>query len=244
MEDVRANFNGKAQELRDYSLAQFNNLSGLYLRDVIRGTADQYSPSQLSQLDESSLANILSRVSEQVLSPEDKKLLREKIIHVRGLRRSEIDVNDRYLAHYFTRLVSASADIAKKETEVTAFVDVCNSYLLPGKEMVYDEKRFMVSIHERDGSTIDLSVLSSGEKQIVSIFSHLYLDNSLDQIVIIDEPELSLSVPWQKQFLTDILDSGYCDFVFAVTHSPFIYQNRLAKKAVDLRRRTKPSSER
>ena len=85
---------------------------------------------------------------------------------------------------------------------------------------------------------IDLSMLSSGEKQVFSLFLHLYLDNAKDQTVIIDEPELSLSVPWQKRFLTDILDSAPCSFIMAVTHSPFIYQNRLKDTAVDLRQKT------
>ena len=241
MEDVRSNIDLKSRFLRDYSLSQFNDLSGLYLRDVIKGTADQYSPSQIKGLDENALSVILGRVSEQVLSAEDKELLRAKIVDMKGKRRSDMEVNDLYLAHYFSRLMSASADISSQETEVSAFVDVCNAYLNPGKSMVYDDTKFTVSIIDDRGRNIDLSMLSSGEKQVVSLFSHLYLDDSDNQIVIIDEPELSLSVPWQKRFLTDILGSRHCSFVLSVTHSPFIYQNSLKSSAVDLRRKTSRS---
>jgi predicted ATPase len=45
--------------------------------------------------------------------------------------------------------------------------------------------------------------------------------------VIIDEPELSLSVPWQRRFLPDILATGQCKGLIAVTHSPFIFDNEL-----------------
>ena len=238
MEDVRSNIDLKSRFLRDYSLAQFNDLSGLYLRDVIKGTADQYSPSQIAGLDDNGLAVILGRVSEQVLSSEEKELLREKIRGMKGKKRSEMEVNDLYLAHYFTRLMSVSADISYQETEVSKFVDVCNAYLKPGKQMVYDDTKFTITIVDDRSRPIELSMLSSGEKQVVSLFSHLYLDDAEDQIVIIDEPELSLSVPWQKRFLTDILDSAHCSFIFSVTHSPFIYQNRLKGASVDLRRRT------
>ena len=241
MEDVRSNIDLKIRFLRDYSLSQFNELSGLYLRDVIKGTADEYSPSQIESLDENALSVILGRVSEQVLSVEDKELLRAKIVDMKGKKRSDMEVNDLYLAHYFSRLMSASADISEQETEVSAFVDVCNAYLKPGKAMVYDDTKFTVSIIDNGGRSIDLSMLSSGEKQVVSLFSHLYLDDADNQIVIIDEPELSLSVPWQKRFLTDILDSKHCSFVLSVTHSPFIYQNRLKSSAVDLRRKTSNS---
>ena len=243
MEDVRANIDSRTRFLRDYSLEQFNDLSGLYLRDVIKGTADQYSPSQIASLDENSLAVILGRVSEQVLSGEEKILLRSKILGMKGKKRVEMEVNDLYLAHYFSRLMSASADISSQETEIIAFVDVCNAYLKPGKQVVYDDTKFTVEIIDEGGRPIDLSVLSSGEKQVVSLFSHLYLDNAKDQIVIIDEPELSLSVPWQKRFLTDILNSTRCGFIFSVTHSPFIYQNELRSSAIDLRLKTSACNE-
>lgn len=238
MEDVRSNIDTKSRYLRDYSLAQFNDLSGLYLRDVIKGTADQYSQSQIAKLDEQGLTVILGRVSEQVLSDEDKRLLRQKILDIKAKKREQMETNDLYLAHYFSRLMSASADISKQEIEISAFVDVCNAYLRPGKNMLYDDTKFTIDIVDDKGKMIDLSVLSSGEKQVVSLFSHLYLDDAKDQIVIIDEPELSLSVPWQKRFLVDILDSAHCGFILSVTHSPFIYQNRLKGVAVDLRRNT------
>jgi len=45
--------------------------------------------------------------------------------------------------------------------------------------------------------------------------------------VIIDEPELSLSVTWQKRFLEDILNTGRMNGLIAVTHSPFVYDNEL-----------------
>jgi ABC-type transport system involved in cytochrome c biogenesis ATPase subunit len=74
---------------------------------------------------------------------------------------------------------------------------------------------------------IGLSDLSSGEKQIVSLFSHLYLSGRDRYFVLIDEPELSLSVPWQKRFLVDIKKGTFCAGLVATTHSPFIYDNEL-----------------
>lgn len=76
-----------------------------------------------------------------------------------------------------------------------------------------------------------MSHLSSGEKQIVSLFSHLYLSKHQNFFVIIDEPELSLSVRWQRRFLTDIRDGEFCSGLVAATHSPFIYDNELSDKA-------------
>jgi predicted ATPase len=52
--------------------------------------------------------------------------------------------------------------------------------------------------------------------------------------VLIDEPELSLSVPWQRRFLKDIRNGGFCSGLIAVTHSPFIYDNDLKPYAHSL----------
>lgn len=236
MEDVRKSINRKLRSLRDYSLAQFNDLSGLYLRDVIRGKAHEYSHKEIASLDEGRLSTILGRVSEQVLSIKDKNLLREKIVNLKSKRAGPKEPNESYLAHYFSRLMSVSADISKQESDIVGFVEVCNAYLSPSKEMVYDDARFSLEIRDQAGRDLDISMLSSGEKQVVSLFAHLYLDESEDQIVVIDEPELSLSVPWQKRFLTDILASPYCRFVLGVTHSPFVYEGLSKGAAVDLRR--------
>jgi hypothetical protein len=45
---------------------------------------------------------------------------------------------------------------------------------------------------------------------------------------------LSLSIFWQENLLPDIIDSGKCEFLFAVTHSPFIFNNKLDKYATSL----------
>jgi predicted ATPase len=86
-------------------------------------------------------------------------------------------------------------------------------------------------MEKKEGSKIDLRELSSGEKQIVSLFSHLYLSGNKRFFVLIDEPELSLSVPWQRRFLIDVINGEFCAGLVAVTHSPFIYDNQLKKYA-------------
>lgn len=79
-----------------------------------------------------------------------------------------------------------------------------------------------------------MKCLSSGEKQIVSIFSQLYLELDCKSLILFDEPELSLSLYWQQMLLPDIMESNKCMFMLAVTHSPFIYDNALRDSAVAL----------
>jgi predicted ATPase len=81
---------------------------------------------------------------------------------------------------------------------------------------------------------VDIKTLSSGEKQIISLFSRLFLTKSKQVAIFFDEPELSLSIEWQKHLLPDIIQSGICGFIFCTTHSPFIFENDLIGYASDL----------
>ena len=67
------------------------------------------------------------------------------------------------------------------------------------------------------------------------MFSKVYLSDSDKRFMILfDEPELSLSMKWQQQLLPDLMDSNKCEFLLAVTHSPFIFDNRLDQYAVGI----------
>ena len=78
--------------------------------------------------------------------------------------------------------------------------------------------------------------MSSGEKQIVSLFAKLHLDKTQHKrIIIIDEPELSFSINWQKMLLPDIYNSNSCSLLITVTHSPFVFQNEFDKYAKDIK---------
>lgn len=107
---------------------------------------------------------------------------------------------------------------------------MCNGYL-SGKKIIYDNQKFEIHIKQESDNNgsdeLELRMLSSGEKQIVSLFSHLYLSSRKGFFVIIDEPELSLSVPWQESFLPDIINTKRCNGLVAVTHSPFVFKNEL-----------------
>jgi hypothetical protein len=105
MEDVRKNIANRMEDVKNYSLKQCNALSANYLRDVIRGQADQFNTEELNTLTEDDIARILARVSETALSREDKALVQSKIKMIQGKRKPSIPKSDRFLAHYFTRLV-------------------------------------------------------------------------------------------------------------------------------------------
>ena len=74
------------------------------------------------------------------------------------------------------------------------------------------------------GQNLDLDSLSSGEQHEIVLLSDLLFRIKPNTLVLIDEPELSLHVVWQKRFLPDLLkiaEVAQIDVLIA-THSPYI----------------------
>ena len=71
---------------------------------------------------------------------------------------------------------------------------------------------------------IPLKFLSSGEQQELVMLYKLIFKGEKDTIILIDEPEISLNVSWQREFLDDmkeIVDMNKISLIIA-THSPQI----------------------
>ncbi len=147
----------------------------------------------------------------------------------------------------FTRIkeIASQAQTIEKEKEknrmpVTNFLKIVNKFF----EATEDKKRISI---DNEGKitvesdfperTLSLYNLSSGEKQIIIIFACLIFGLPLDKkgIYIIDEPEASLHLAWQKIFVDSIKDvNKSIQFIFA-THSPEII-SRYSSKAVKLKK--------
>lgn len=79
-------------------------------------------------------------------------------------------------------------------------------------------------ISDSNDRVLDPSVLSSGEKHELVMFYDLIFSAEPGTLVLIDEPEISLHVSWQRQFLNDIAKVAELTGirVLVATHSPQI----------------------
>lgn len=86
---------------------------------------------------------------------------------------------------------------------------------------------FGIQISKDDGEIIDLSALSSGEKQEIVMFYDLIFEAESNSLFLIDEPEISLHVGWQTMFINDLFDVLHSNHSTAIiaTHSPQIIGN-------------------
>ena len=228
MNDVIDRFDEIKTTIKNSALNLFSKLTGEILTQFVEGI--EITQQMRESIQPETLNIVLSRVGENNISRSDRNKI-EKLVSS-----GEINSDEQYnqLVYFLSKLVSLYEQQKEKDDSINQFATICNEYLNK-KSIVYDEANVDISIIQtRNQNPIDIKNLSSGEKQIISLFSRIYLESSKDFILLFDEPELSLSIEWQKLLLPDILKSGKCKLLLAVTHSPFIFDNELDLNANDL----------
>lgn len=166
-------------------------------------------------VDDATIKIILDRLSSQI-KEEDKSAIQNYALDG-GTKNNHMN----FLINKLIDLYNSQKDL---DDTIKNFKDTCNKYFFE-KLFVYDESAIKLQIMTTNGDVLKLDNLSSGEKQIVALFAKLYLSRVHNAIVLIDEPELSLSIEWQRKILPDIIASNCCSLLVAVTHSPFIFDN-------------------
>lgn len=135
------------------------------------------------------------------------------------------DQSDIVFKMFFEKEIENIKKIRNKK--IDRYEKILKSYLfnkrvsvLPGGVRIYNE----------NGKLVHLNNLSSGEKKIAFlIFMAVFHD---DATLIIDEPELSLSLIWQSNLLPSIYNSNKNRKLIVATHSPYILEDKKIQKFI------------
>ena len=87
---------------------------------------------------------------------------------------------------------------------LTLFVDTINNIFFRDKKIRL-HVREGISIMTESGMEIIPEMLSSGEKQLLLLFCNTLTAREQATIFIIDEPEISLNIKWQRQLIRTLL---------------------------------------
>jgi predicted ATPase len=220
MQDVIARFKSITAEIKNSSIQWFAKVNGQMLVQLIHGVlVDKEMKASLA--DKDALRIVLERIGDNITASNKEHIL--LLIENGNILLAENEP----LAYFLANLVKVYEQQRENDNAIKKFTTTSNFYLAD-KRVVYDESAVEISIQrKKNGHVVDINTLSSGEKQILSLFSRLFLTKSKEVAIFFDEPELSLSIEWQKRLLPNIIDSGTCRFLFCTTHSPFIFENEL-----------------
>jgi len=87
---------------------------------------------------------------------------------------------------------------------------------------------FVFRLSDNKNTILKITDLSSGEQNILVIHYELLFKTPSRSLILIDEPEISLNVDWQNEFINDlqnIIDIAKLDVLIA-THSPQIIHDK------------------
>ncbi|MBE6324104.1 MAG: hypothetical protein E7074_03890 [Bacteroidales bacterium] len=118
--------------------------------------------------------------------------------------------------------------------KVKLFSDLIGKKHFTAKTIVFSREKGLLAV-AKDQKWLDLSDLSSGEQNIIVMLYYLVFEYNKNKLLLIDEPEISLHVAWQYQYieeLEEILELNDGQAIIA-THSPQIIGERW-DKCIDL----------
>lgn len=226
MNDVKESIDKITEEILNSTVAWFAKINGQMLSQLVDGF------------------KVTEEMRTSILNPDEIKIVLERLgENIPELQKAQIlalvdskHISEKHdlLVYFVANLLEVYKQQKENDAAIQSFTSVSNRYL-GDKEIIYNESNVSVKIvRKKSGKLLDFEFLSSGEKQIISLFSLLYLQDKKELAIFFDEPELSLAMEWQKTLLPDIINSGKCQFLFSTTHSPFIFDNEYQKVTVDL----------
>ena len=136
------------------------------------------------------------------------------------------------------KIVSLAEETEKKKAEIREpiekFLMTMNEFINVGEEGKKIEINSMGRVYFKtrfSENHINIQHLSSGEKQLLTFFANLIfkVKNNKSGIFVVDEPELSLHLSWQKIFIEKTLEINRNIQLIFATHAPEIIGSRREK---------------
>lgn len=180
--------------------------------------------------------------TKQGLSGEEEFQAKMENAHTKFAKLNKYDLVDlpfirsaKYEAEFSKALKVYFEDFEKKYSVFADFIerldlytDIINSHLSFKSIRITRESGLVVVDSNDPNHILKLEQLSSGEKQEIVLFYELIFETEKQLLLLIDEPEISLHIMWQKLFMEDldrVVNLGNLKVVVA-THAPQIINNR------------------
>ncbi len=188
---------------------------------------------ELNKIQEEGLARILERVLSRTDPSSGNQFSDSSTAYeavsmflarrgVHGITPSSDEFRKRYSKErQFRGLVRDIEDIERKiataNAPIKALGQLIREMFIGGKDLSLNDDAIEVAIA---GKKLNLSALSSGEKQLLKILVETV--NALASVIIVDEPELSMHVDWQRRLIPSMRTLNPRTQLIIATHSPEI----------------------
>ncbi|WP_341900429.1 AAA family ATPase [Fluviicola taffensis] len=161
------------------------------------------------------------------LTKKQEKLTRNGLYESKQKALSYSQDDSKALLVYLNDLEQKLSVFDELLEKLELFTSILNERRFTYKSIAIDRERGFY-FKTSNNKTLELNELSSGEQHEVVLLYELIFKTKSGIMVLIDEPEISLHISWQKEFLDDLLriiDIQHFQVLIA-THSPSIINDR------------------
>lgn len=139
-----------------------------------------------------------------------------------GFRKKE-DVShltqNRILCQLIINMISELQIEKQLLSAINVLVDTFNDFLIDGKELRITKDELVIDV---GGYHHPIDVLSSGERHILTFLALIVVTGRNKDFIIIDEPEISLNMKWQRSLLELLKRIAPDTQIIVASHSPAI----------------------
>jgi energy-coupling factor transporter ATP-binding protein EcfA2 len=149
-------------------------------------------------------------------SPFEGKGLTDQVLQAKG---SQLTLIRRILVPYLDALEAKLNAVDDVQNRIETLVTIINSFLVDKEVRFRIEEGF--TIISRSAEKLRPRMLSSGERHLFLLFCNTIVALATPSIFIIDEPEISLNVKWQRNLISSLLECAKASPIqyFFASHS-------------------------
>lgn len=119
---------------------------------------------------------------------------------------AQLNALNKIITPYIESIDAKLSALDNLQKTLHLFLDSINEYF-SGKEISFNLlNKGLILKYKNTGGDIDFSWLSSGEKQLLLLFINTITSAEQATIFIIDEPEISLNIKWQRKIIETLLN--------------------------------------
>jgi len=170
----------------------------------------------LSEDQSSLIASNKERLIE-ALSSSPENALRDQLIRVLKQEKRFTKLNNALLPNLLLKMTLELQSEKSILNSIDALEKVFNDHLQNEKRLVVSQEGVYIYIGEKVHS---LNELSSGEKHLLSLLTLFIIEGSKRSFLLIDEPEISLNIKWQRKLLHLLNELAPFSQIIVASHSP------------------------
>ena len=141
----------------------------------------------------------------------------------------QVNIGNRIIEELQKGNMDAAQHLSESKKRFQDIVD--DLFKETGKQIIRTENEIRFS---QIGETLLPYKLSSGEKQMLVILLTVLVEDQQPYVLLMDEPEVSLHIEWQKQLISLILELNPNVQIILTTHSPAVIMSGWMDKVTEV----------